>query len=314
MDTNLPIGKGLYIWQIWNLLGSTPEKVQYEAIKQAIVGGGFTHVYIKIADGTYPYNVRWANYPRWSGPILEDYAVQLAGLLREAGVVVYGWHYVRGDGPLDEADIVIKRIEQVGAIGLGIDAEKEYKLPGKWRAAQTYSRALRLGAPMTAIALTSYRYPTLHPQIPYLQFLEVCDYINQQLYWEKSHNPVEQLKRSISEYDKLLEKLGVGPLPQCPIGSTYGVGTWRATPGDVMAFFTAAKKDLLSASVWSMDWMLNPRNKAEDLWNATTGFSWSAELPPCVSWDSLTEPDQIAYVQKYGLVGSNPNRCLLNDL
>ena len=268
----IPRGKGVFIWKIYSLEGSTIDQVDYDAIVDAIVGAGITHVYIKIADGTYPYNVKWGNYPWWSGGILDDFAKELTVRLHQALVLVIGWQYVRAARPLDEAKIAIDRSNELGLDGFSIDAEAEYKLADKDTVAETYMKELRDGLQDIPISLCSYRYPKVHPELPYAPFLRRCDHVNQQLYWVGSHNPVAQLDWSMKQYEDLMKGIGIELLPQTPVGSAYGTSSWRSTPADVQAFLKACvDRKLESASLWSMDWM---RKKGLDLWEAMAGFDW----------------------------------------
>ena len=275
----LPSGKGVFIWKIYNLEGSTIDNVDYDAIVDTIVGAGITHVYVKIADGTYPYNVKWGNYPWWSGEILDDFAKELTGRLHNALVLVFGWHYVRGTRPLDEARIAVERSKALRLDGFSIDAEAEYKLTGKDKIAEIYAKELREGLPDIPISLCSYRYPKVHPELPYASFLRRCDHINQQLYWVGAHNPPAQLDWSLKQYGDLMKGIGIDSLPQTPVGSAYGTSDWRSSSADVRAFLKACvDRKLESASLWSMDWM---RRKGLDLWEAMADFDWpnSGEEP-----------------------------------
>lgn len=273
----IPTGKGAFIWQIWKLENSTADKVNYDDIVNAIVDAGLTHVYIKVADGAYPYNVKWENYPWWSGRILEDFAMELTKKLHEALILVFGWHYVRGVRPLDEAKIAINRSIALGLDGFSIDAEAEYKQPGTDKEAEIYAKELRAGIPDIPISLCSYRYPNVHPELPYAQFLRRCDHVAQQLYWEQAHSPVAQLDISMRQYDELMRGIGIAQLPQTPVGAAYGTKGWQSTPEDVTAFLKACvDRKLSSASLWSMDWM---RRNDVELWSALTDFEWKEEEP-----------------------------------
>lgn len=269
---SIPTGKGIWIWQAWGLEGGTIDDPAYDAIVEAVVASGASHVYLKVADGPYPYNVRWANYPYWSGKITADIAGELAIRLQQALVQVIGWQYARGVGPLDEAAMAVSRVKGLKLDGFSIDVEAEYKLPGKSAAAEAYSKALRAGLGDLPISLATYRYPRLHKELPYAPFLRRCDHNAPQVYWEQAHNPVQQLQDSRGQYDELYAGAGIAPMPFTPIGSAYGRGSWRATPADLTAFLQAAQASgCPSASLWSMDWMLA---LAPELWEAFAAFPW----------------------------------------
>lgn len=277
----IPIGKGIFLYQIWNLEGSTIDDINYDDIVNVILDAGISHVYMKIADGNYPYNVKWENYPYWSGEILDDFAAKLSDMLWFNKIQVFGWHYIRGYRPLDEARMSIERASTVVAKGFAIDGEAEYKIGQKYEEAEIYMKELRAGLPDIPISLCTYRYPNAHPEFPYAPFLRKCDHITQQLYWQDAHNPVAQLDWSLEQYDDLMKGIGIDPLPQTPIGAGYGVRAWKSTPEDVKAFLQACVgRGLKSASLWSMDWM---RNRAPELWTALADFEWpdgEPEPPP----------------------------------
>ena len=272
---SIPTGKGVWIWQAWGILGGTIDAPKYDEVVQALVAAGVSHVYLKVADGVHPYNVKWADYPRWSGAIKADIAGELTIRLQQALIQVIGWQYVYGIGPLDEAAIAVSRTKALKLDGFSIDAEAEYKLPGKGAAAESYSQALRKGLGGLPISLATYRYPRLHPQLPYAPFLRRCDHNAPQVYWEQAHNPVQQLRDSRKQYDIVYAGAGIAPMPFTPVGSAYGAGSWRATSADVTAFLAEAKASgCPSASLWSMDWMLA---LGPELWHAFDAFDWPAD-------------------------------------
>ena len=82
----------------------------------------------------------------------------------------------------------------------------------------------------------------------------------------------------MKQYDGLMKGIGLREsLPQTPVGAAYGARDWRSTPADVQAFLKAClDRGLLSASLWSMDWM---RKNALDLWEAMAGFDWPNSEP-----------------------------------
>ena len=157
-------GKGYYIWQIPRCDDGIPS-----AIAARAVDADLSYVMIKIADGpNWPYNYDFEKGVDLVPPVM--YA------LREVGIQVWGWHYVKGDNPAGEAQLAIERSLSLGVDGYVIDAEAEYKKRGKARAATRYMADLRAGMPDMPIALSTYRYPKTHSEIPYSEFLEKCDY------------------------------------------------------------------------------------------------------------------------------------------
>ncbi|MEK6255704.1 MAG: hypothetical protein N2C13_00115, partial [Chloroflexota bacterium] len=120
-------GKGMFIWQLWNTESEDPE-----AIASLAKEADFSHVLIKVADGTNTYNYdRDKQYDRVP-------AVAMA--LRAQGIQVWGWQYVYGDNPLGEARRAAQRVDGLGLDGFVIDAESQYKESGKKTAARQYMR------------------------------------------------------------------------------------------------------------------------------------------------------------------------------
>ena len=169
-------GKGFFIWKIRDCEGGNPA-----AIAAAAAAAGFTHVILKIADGAYAYNV--------NSQTGVDLVPPVVSALKDKGIHVWGWHYVYGNGPTSEANIAIQRIQQLGLEGYVIDAEIEYQEPGKSTAASQFMNRMRSALPDLPMALSSYRFPSYHAQLPWRVFLEKVDYNMPQVYWEQKSQP-----------------------------------------------------------------------------------------------------------------------------
>ncbi len=249
-------GKGYFLWQILKSDGGDAGRIAARA-----KAAGLTHILIKIADGaTWAYNY---------DPVRKiDYIPPVAAALRSAGIRVWGWHYVRGDDPVGEARLAVQRTKALGLDGYVIDAETEYKQPGKKVAAQRFMQELRAGLPSLPIGLSSYRYPQLHYQLPYTQFLERCDFAMPQVYFEFAHNPEDQLERSVAQYQALR--------PARPIfvtGPTYNHNAWRPSPDEVTRFLRRAQEmKIEAANFWAYDFATRPT--MIDLWDAVASFDW----------------------------------------
>lgn len=254
-------GKGFYVWQIPRCEAGVPG-----AIAARAAAAGLSHVLIKIADGaTWAYNYDYATKTDLVPPVLQA--------LREVGIQVWGWHYVRGDDPVGEARLAVQRSRALGVDGYVVDAEAEYKRPGKRTAAQRFMQELRAGLPQLPIALSSYRFPSTHPSLPFSEFLERCDYAMPQVYFELAHNPEEQLERSVSQYMALRPAR-----PVIPTGPAYGRGTWRPTQDELVRFMSRAKAmGLTGVNMWS--WEYATKVQYADLWEAVAHFDWPASAP-----------------------------------
>jgi hypothetical protein len=149
-----------------------------------------------------------------------------------------------------------------------IDAEKEYKEPGKKESARKYMERLRAGLPDTPLALSSYRYPSLHPQIPWKEFLEVCDLNMPQVYWAWAHNAGDQLSRCVREFQALKPHR-----PVIPTGAAYKEHGWQSTPSEALDFLqTSQKLNLPAANFYSWD---SSRRYLPEVWDAIRDYNWS---------------------------------------
>lgn len=244
-------GKGFYIWQVPRCEGGDPA-----AIALAAEQAGFSHVLIKIADGTSTYN--------------DGLVAPVVSALRDRGISPLGWHYIYGYDPIGEAQIALQRLNALQLDAYVIDAEAQFKEPGKEEAARQFMAYLRASLPTFPMALSSYRYPSYHPQFPFVAFLESVDYNMPQVYWVLAHNPGEQLIRCVREFE------AIEPFrPIIPTGSAYLQGDWAPTVADINEFLlTAQSLGLSAANFW--EWG-HTRLYLPELWNAVAAYEWSGE-------------------------------------
>ncbi len=253
-------GKGYFIWKITNC-----EEGNAEAIARTARAAGLSHVLIKVANGNYKYNYDWRRKIDMVPPVVEA--------LKKAGIAVWGWHYVYGKDPLAEASIAIQRVKNLGLEGYVVNAEAEYKQPQKGAAATAFMKRLRAGLPNTPLALSSYRYPSYHPTLPWKEFLTHCDYVMPQVYWMQAHNPGAQLKRTVREF------AGMTPMrPVIPTGATFSEHQWTPTAPEVLEFLqTAQQLNLSAVNFWSWD---AARPSLPELWKVVQDFPWEGAPPP----------------------------------
>lgn len=248
-------GKGFFIWQIKNCDKGNPD-----AIAAAAKAAGLTHILLKIADGAYPVNIDQTTN--------KDLCPPVVAALKANHIQVWGWHYVYGY-PVQEAQIAIKRCQQLGLDGYVIDAEGEYKQPGKDVAARQFMTELRKGIPNLPVALCSYRFPTFHPQLPWKEFLEKCDLNMPQMYWMGAHNPDQQLARCVREFQAMTPFR-----PVIPVGVTYKSGDWVTTPQDEMLFLNKARElNLSAASFFSWEYA---RSILKPCWDVIASYNWAS--------------------------------------
>lgn len=254
-------GKGYYLWKIPQVMGGDPR-----AIAEKAADAGLSHVLIKIADG-----FDWVyNYDKETET---DLIPAVRDALRQVGISVWGWHYVRGYRPVSEARLAVSRMKELDLDGYIIDAEKEYKEKGKERAARMFMQELRSGLPKVAIGLSTYRYPRMHAQFPFRAFLEKCDFNMPQVYFVQAHNPEEQIERCVEQYSEIE--------PYRPILSTgpaYRQGSWKATGSEITRFMTKAKElGQTGVNFWAFDFAL--RKEMSDIWDAVAAFDWPGDPP-----------------------------------
>jgi len=252
-------GKGYFIWRI-----SGCENGDVTAITNLAKQANYTHLLVKVADGAYSYNIESNG---------ADLAPPLVQALHARNIQAWGWHYLYGDYPGNEADKAIERIKALHLDGYALDVESEYKKPGKDEAARTFMNRLRHALPTFPVALCSYRFPSYHPQVPWTVFLENCDYNMPQVYWEQAHNPGEQLARCVREFQSMTPYRSV-----LPVGSAYLRGSWAPTPADVLEFLqTAQSLNLSAASFW--EWGHTRKNLPND-WEIIQDYPWSTAPTP----------------------------------
>ncbi len=249
-------GKGMYLWIIQRVERGDPNAIA-ELARQA----GMSHVLIKISDGEYTYNVdRDTQYDR---------VPELVAALRQRGIQPWGWQYVYGRNPVKEAQMAIQRVRQFNLPGFVVNAEIEFKQPGMDAVAGRYMQELRKGLPNTPIALSTFRFPTMHRPFPYETFLDFCDLNMPQVYWIKSYNPAEQLLRTVREHQALRVWR-----PIVPTGCVYPEGTWKPTPKQIEAFMDKVRElELPGVNFW--EWYY-ARWDNSLLWNAVKNYEWQA--------------------------------------
>jgi hypothetical protein len=255
-------GKGFFTWKLTQAEGGNPAQIAATA-KSA----GLSHVMIKIADGKYPYHGEFGNS--------HDYVTPTIEALRAEGIQVWGWHYLYGDDPYGEADIAIRRAQQYSIDLYAIDAESEYKAAGKSVAAYRFMSRLRSTLPDLPVALCSYRFPSLHPELPWKEFLEKCDYSMPQVYWKAKHDPAPQLERCYQEY-----LIRVPPRPLIPVGAAFCESGWKPTVDDIQAFIQKALElNLGAVSFW--EWADARSGRLPGIWEAIRDTHWPGDpVPP----------------------------------
>ena len=258
-------GKGFFIWKIQEC-----ENGDVARIAQTAHQAGLTHVLVKIANGIYDYN--------YDPVTKKDLVAPLATELAKFGIQTWGWHYVFGNLPYEEARAAIRQINKLPLAGYIIDAEGEYK--NRPAAATTFMNHLRDALPYFPMGLSSYRFPRLHMEFPWTEFLARCDFNMPQVYWEQANNPGEQLARSYNEFQSFVTPIR----PYLPAGSAYAVSGWAATSAHILEFMNKALElGFSGVNFWSWDYC---RSKLPHLWTTISQFQWPSPPQPA---DSIPE-------------------------
>lgn len=254
-------GKGFFTWKIPNCEGGNPA-----AIAAAAKAASLDYLLVKVADGISAYNGNWGASTDYNTPVIQA--------LRTQGIQVWGWHYVYGDNPLGEARVAIQRIKQFNLDGYVIDAETQYETQSKRQAARRFMQELRSALPDLPLALSSFRYPSVHAQLPWDEFLAHCDYVMPQVYWIHAHNPGLQLTKTLREFQSLSPQR-----PIIPTGAAFREHGWQPSIGEVNEFLSAAKKHNLSAvNFW--EWSDARSTTLPGVWEAISKFAWNGVSTP----------------------------------
>lgn len=254
-------GKGFFTWKLPNCEHGEARKIADQAVQ-----AGLTHLVVKVADGTGAYNGNWGE--------AKDYISPLVTELRNRGIKVYGWHYLYGNEPGGEASMAIRRIRQYNLDGYVVDVEREYKDASKKPAAKRFMGQLRAAYPALPVALSSYRYPSLHPQVPWKEFLEDCTINMPQVYWMKAHNPGEQLIKCVREFQSMSTSR-----PIFPTGAAFKEAGWQPTEQEVLEFIRVAKElNLAGVNFW--EWSAARAGIMPGVWEAIRDYPWSGVAAP----------------------------------
>ncbi len=291
-------GKGVYIWQIPRIEGGNPQAVARVA-KEA----NFSHVLVKFCNGTQ-------FFPGKAG-LSRDLTPGLVAALKEAGVPVWGWHYLYGDDPHGEAQAAIRRIRQLQPAGYVLDVEVEYY--NKHEQARRFMGELRSAFPDLPIALSSFRFPSYHPAVPWREFLSMVDYNMPQVYWITHHNAGAQLRRCVREFQAMEPYR-----PIIPTGSAYKYGSWVPTAADIVEFMDTAKAlGLSGANFW--EWYHIRSILDRSIWETIRDYPWpwqEGPQPPAditeqlvAAWNTR-DPSQVVALYTPTAVHVNPERTI----
>jgi len=280
-------GKGVWIWKVYTLHGGDVDNVQVDKIVQTALDLGLSHVFIKTHDGPFLYNVKWRNWPVWSGGVEEDLLPPVVAALQNVGIQCLGWTWPFIYNVEDQAKAHVARCKALGMAGLVLDIEgyhqdnRNWKKPGLEPTALSYMNALRAeGGDDFLLGFSSYRFPRIHPEVAYEPFLRECDFNTFQHYWVRSHNPSAQLDSALVDYNNLYQKFAIEPLPTLPSGGAYPAGDWFPTEADWQGFIARVEHHGLPGfSTWHWDSVTRPP-MTPDVYNVIRDAPGVPPAPP----------------------------------
>jgi hypothetical protein len=230
-------GKGVFLWQLSKV--DKPSVLAANAKKY-----GVDWVTIKITDGNAPFN--------------KGLVENAISEFQKNNIKVTGWSYVYGYDPKGEATAIEKYIKQYGFSEIILDVEDQYK--GKPTQASILMKQLKSSMPNIPVAICSYRFPSLHQELPWAKF-SLCDAVMPQVYWTKSNDSAGQLLQCYNEYKKFLNKDFI------PVGAAYGEYGWRPTNIQIKDFVNKCN-DL---SIDSFSWWEWQQMDVYDYWASCFG-------------------------------------------
>ena len=261
-------GKGFFTFILPECEGGDPTSIL--SVAQA---ADLSHVIVKIADGETAFGLDASGI---------DFTAPVVQALRAAGIAVWGWHSVHGIDPLAEAAIAITRAQALALDGYVVEVKDEYSLTGMDKIARWFMSVLR-NALTIPIALSSYRFPNYHPELPWSTFLEFSDLNMPQVTWEQAHNAGAQLRESKQQCDAL-----PNARPYIPTGPAYSTPSWSPTIEEINDFLNTAKAlGLPAVNFYNWD---TCRHDLPLLWTEIVEFAWPVSAPTFVQATPVLTP------------------------
>jgi len=251
-------GKGFLVWRLDKCL---PIHRLIDALKRADA----SWVSIKMADGRKTFTDTFCHLPdKKTKEIIQE--------LKDNNISVGGWHFIYTRETIAgglQAATAGERFQKFGLDHWLVDVEElnrpDLELRALWKSgtyrnadAKAYMKQLRGGGvPLSVpVGFMSYRYPRMHPEVPYSAFIshESCNMISPQMYWVHSHNPAQQLNECVEQYDDYAGKYNW----LVPIGAAFRESGWESTTDDITEFIDACgQQNLPGCGFWVLDQAIN---------------------------------------------------------
>ena len=246
------LGKGFFTFNLHECEDGEPGSIL--ATAQA---AGLSHVIIKIADGDRDFGVDASGI---------DFTAPVVQVLQSGGIAVWGWQTVHGLDPLAEANIAVARTQALNLDGYVVEVKGDYARGGMSGAAWQFMSTVRRQLTVP-IALSSYRFPNFHPELPWSTFLEFCDLHMPQITWEQAHNAGAQLRESHRQCASL-----PNAKPCIPTGAVFNTPGWNPTTDEMNDFLNTAVVLALPA-VNFLYWDACRRDLPH-LWTTIAEYAW----------------------------------------
>jgi len=230
-------GKGIYIWQLWNLpivseadipiklswdndKGESEEHdvMSFESLKKLLVESGVSWIAVKLGDSDSFWLRDGALISRWlgsQGMTFENFLDEL----HSHGIKVFGWSFVYGSPEWNSGKTEFWCAEKIinsGVDGFIINAEIHLEfIPNPVSYVHEYFEKIESYAPDIFLAHTSFAEVVKHLRFPYSTFARYCDVFMPQNYWVDRDGSCDEFIKPSTEVEtflgelKLLEKIGI---------------------------------------------------------------------------------------------------------
>jgi len=246
---DMKIGKGVYVWQPGTIEGGNPD-----AIAARFEMAGVQTAAVKICDG----------FKVLGG--LEN----LFQTLREHGIRVGAWGYsYLNRAPLQEAHVIAEACNRYTPDFYLIDVEIEVE--GNFGGSRMFLNELRPATAGLPLGLNSFWNVRLHPQFPWMDFLNNVDFVCPQVYGH-GVDPVGKLILSQQSYAEIPNAPDV-PMTMVA-GDMHTFKGMRPTPEQVTQFLGAADADPFIQGV--IMWAADDTQTPPDLWQTFSNYQWNS--------------------------------------
>jgi len=228
-EGKLPTGKGMFLWILHRLCDGDMLKLAEQLHRE-----NYQWVCVKVVEGRLTFDP----YPREKDiPSQQELLTILAPCLENYGIELHLWGFYYGstwslrDNTPYEIERTLEQIAKWRPKSFMVNAETHFKRSKSRTRARDLLAGIKTGMagandsiPDIPIGLSSFKFPTSHPEMPWDIFGQYADYWSPQVYWVAAHNPASQLERSIQQHKDIAD------LPMIPAGSAYPDSSYRWKP------------------------------------------------------------------------------------